>query len=187
MSKPLSKQKINELIDIGKNWFEKRGWTPQPFQLEAWKAYLAGKSGIVNAPTGSGKTYAMWMPVVLQQLAKPKRTKGIKALWITPLRALSHEINQSTSTLSLDLIADFTTGIRTGDTKSQEKQRQKKQMPELLITTPESLHILFAQKKYAALFKSLDTVIVDEWHELMGSKRGVQTELVLSRLKGNSA
>lgn len=181
-----------QLTEIANAWFQQKSWTPFPFQTQTWKAFLNGKHGLLNAPTGSGKTYALWVPIVLQYLKdnpnyKTKHTKGIKAIWITPLRALSVEIQQSAQRFADDLGTGLTVGIRTGDTSQSERAKQKKQMPDLLITTPESLMLLLASKDYDKTFKSLTAIVVDEWHELLGSKRGVQMELALSRLKTVSA
>ena len=99
------------------------------------------------------------------------------------MRALSIEIKQAAERLTNDLDIEFTVGIRTGDTSSAERARQKTKMPDLLITTPESLQLMLAGKDYAATFKNCSAVVADEWHELLGAKRGVQTELALSRLK----
>ena len=179
------------LIEKAEDWFAAQNWQPFPFQRETWVAYLKGKHGLLNAPTGSGKTYALWFPILMESLRlsgylvpkakKPKR--GLRAIWITPLRALSQEIYQSAERIIQDLDLPLTVGIRTGDTSTQERSRQKRQMPELLITTPESLHLLLSSKNYPAVFAQCQAVVVDEWHELMGSKRGVQMELGLSRLK----
>ncbi|WP_034259849.1 ligase-associated DNA damage response DEXH box helicase [Altibacter lentus] len=179
---------MNELIDIAETWFRQQGWKPFPFQKKTWKAFLAGKHGLLNAPTGSGKTYSLWIPVVLQYIKdhpdyKTKRSPGIKAIWITPLRALSVEIQQAAQRFADELDTGLTVGIRTGDTPQSERARQKKNMPDLLITTPESLMLLLASKGYAKTFSTLQAIVVDEWHELLGSKRGVQMELALSRFK----
>jgi ATP-dependent helicase Lhr and Lhr-like helicase len=175
-------------LKVGKDWFEMMGWKPFAFQLDAWEAYLEGKSGLVNAPTGSGKTYSLLMPVVLEFLkhhATPKSQKasGLQAIWITPIRALSKEIEISANRLVDGLDIFFRIGVRSGDTKLTERAKQKTKPPQLLITTPESLHLLLASRDYADFFKDLKVVVSDEWHELMGSKRGVQIELGLSRLK----
>ena len=91
----------NELLKIGKDWFQSRGWTPFPFQTDAWKAYLDGESGLINAPTGSGKTYSLMMPILLEFIKehpdtyKKKKNNGLRAIWITPIRALSKEIELS--------------------------------------------------------------------------------------------
>lgn len=178
----------NQLVTIARDWFKTQGWKPFPFQQETWKAFLRGKHGLLNAPTGSGKTYALWFPVVLQFMKdfpdyREKHPKGLKAIWITPLRALSLEIKQSAEKVAADLGTELTVGIRSGDTSTKERAQQKKQMPDLLITTPESLQLLLASKGYDKMLRSCNAVIVDEWHELLGTKRGVQMELGLSRLK----
>lgn len=180
--------KQSELISIAEDWFHSKNWKAFPFQQKTWNAFLNGKHGLLNAPTGSGKTYALWVPIIIQYLKenpnyKTKHTKGIKAIWITPLRALSVEIQQSAQRFADDLGTGLTVGIRTGDTSQSERAKQKRQMPDLLITTPESLMLLLASKGYDKTFKTLTAVVVDEWHELLGSKRGVQMELALSRLK----
>lgn len=176
------------LIGQASRWFHQQGWEPFPFQLETWKAFLEGKHGLLNAPTGSGKTYALWFPILLHYLrehpdVRDKTPGGLKAVWITPLRALSQEIHQSAQRIVSDLEIPFAVGIRTGDTSQGERARQRKKMPDLLITTPESLQLLLATPGYAKTFRSCFAMVVDEWHELLGSKRGVQMELALSRLR----
>lgn len=178
----------NQLYRIAIDWFQQQEWTPFKFQKDTWKAFLQGKNGLLNAPTGSGKTYALWFPIVLQYIKqnpnyKTSHKKGLKAVWITPLRALSQEIKQSAERVTVDLGTQMTVGIRSGDTTTKERAQQKKQMPDLLITTPESLQLLLATKGYDKIFKDCTAIVVDEWHELLGTKRGVQMELALSRLK----
>jgi ATP-dependent Lhr-like helicase len=177
-----------ELYNIAESWFQEQKWKPFPFQKATWKAFLQGKHGLLNAPTGSGKTYALWFPIVLNYIKKnpdykTKHRPGLKAVWITPLRALSQEIRQSAERVARDLDTQMTVGIRTGDTSTKERSQQKKQMPDLLITTPESLQLLLATKGYDKQFKDCSAIVIDEWHELLGTKRGVQMELALSRLK----
>jgi len=171
------------------DWFSKKGWKPFSFQQECWDAYLSGKSGLLNAPTGSGKTYALWIPCVLEYLREypetwqePKKN-GLRILWITPLRALTKDIHRAMEALIIELGLPWRVAFRTGDTSTAEKNKQKRNAPECLITTPESLHLMLAQKNYNLFFKDLQAVIVDEWHELLGSKRGIQVELALSRLR----
>ena len=180
--------KRDELYTIAETWFQENNWKPFKFQKDTWTAFLQGKNGLLNAPTGSGKTYALWFPIILDYIKnnseyKTKHKKGLKAVWITPLRALSDEIRQSAERVAADLGTQMTVGIRTGDTSTKERTAQKKQMPDLLITTPESLQLLLATKGYEILFRDCTAIIVDEWHELLGTKRGVQMELALSRLK----
>lgn len=178
----------NDRLKLGKDWFEEMGWTPFGFQLETWQAYLDGFNGLVNAPTGSGKTYSLLMPILLEFIRDNQERKNIKdlglqAIWITPIRALSKEIELSAQRLIDGLGIPWKVGVRSGDTKISERAKQRTKPPQLLITTPESLHLLLAQKDYPEFFKDLKVFVADEWHELMGSKRGVQIELALSRLK----
>jgi len=180
----MSKANTKVNIKPGKDWFSSLGWKVFPFQLRAWKAYQSGKSGIINAPTGSGKTYSLLIPALLEGLSKETSMKdGLQVVWITPIRALAKEIFISAQRAIEGLGLDWKVGMRTGDTKTSERTRQKKNPPQILITTPESLHLLIASKSYPSFFASLKTIIVDEWHELLGSKRGVQMELANSRLK----
>ena len=170
------------------DWFKEKGWTPFEFQLDAWKNYLDGFHGLVNAPTGSGKTYSLLVPVLLEFIrnqagSKSKRHVGLQVIWITPIRALSKEIEFSAKQAIEGLGLTWRVGVRSGDTSAKERVKQKEKPPELLITTPESLHMLLSQKNYSDYFKDVKAIVVDEWHELMGSKRGVQVELALSRLK----
>ncbi|WP_231367546.1 ligase-associated DNA damage response DEXH box helicase [Gillisia sp. JM1] len=185
------KLKRTELYDLGKDWFKVQGWKPFTFQTETWRAYLQNKNGLLNAPTGSGKTYALWVPIVLEYIKnnpdyKTKQKKGLKAIWITPLRALSVEIEQSAKRFAEEMGTQLTVGIRTGDTSQKERAAQKRMMPDLLITTPESLQLLLSSKGYDKTFKDLNAIVIDEWHEVLGTKRGVQVELSLSRLKSIS-
>lgn len=164
------------------NWFNEKGWVPFPFQLEAWDAVLNGKSGLVNAPTGSGKTYSLLLPLLCNPAIEPG--KGIRLIWITPIRALGKEIEQSAIRAIARLNPSWSVGLRSGDTSMKARELQKRKPPDILITTPESLHLLLAQKGYADYFKNLQMIVADEWHELMGSKRGVMLELAFARILG---
>lgn len=164
-------------------WFEQRGWKPQKFQKDTWQAYMEGKSGMLNAATGSGKTYALWGGIMAEALQKKAIKKGVNALWITPLRALAVEIQKSTQTMAKELIPELKIGLRTGDTTTSVRNKLKQKPPFGLVTTPESLHIQLSTKTHQAYFKNVQAVVVDEWHELMGSKRGVQMELAIAYLK----
>ena len=171
------------------DWFSRQGWTPFPFQRETWEAYLAGESGLLNAPTGSGKTYALWLPCLLSFIQQHPndysitQNNGLRVVWITPLRALAKDLRAAMERACEALEVPWHIAVRSGDTPSGERQKQMRKMPECLITTPESLHLLLSQKDHRRLFRRLECVIVDEWHELLGTKRGVQLELALSHLK----
>lgn len=180
-----------DYVDRAERWFAERGWTPFPFQREAWSAYLEGESGLVNAPTGSGKTFSLVLPILLEFLrdAPPKNRKGgygLRAIWLTPIRALTREIQSAAQRAADGLGVDWEIAVRSGDTSSSERSRQRRRTPEMLITTPESLHLLLAGKDRDEFFADLRVVVADEWHELMGSKRGVLVELALSRLRSLS-
>ncbi|MDP1843318.1 MAG: ligase-associated DNA damage response DEXH box helicase [Sediminibacterium sp.] len=170
------------------NWLSQKEFHPFDFQQETWKSIEAGKSGLVNAPTGCGKTYAVFLGAIIQFInAHPTdyhqlKNNGLQLLWITPLRALAKDIGRAMEEAIDSIGLPWKVAIRNGDTSTSERAKQKKNMPEVLIITPESLHLLLTQKNYPALFESLQMMVVDEWHELLGSKRGVQTELAISRI-----
>lgn len=176
-----------DLINKALQWFDEKGWKPFPFQMETWKTYLDGGEGLVNAPTGSGKTYSLFIAILLEYLRNEdqnsKNTTGLQAIWITPIKALSKEIELSANRAVEGLNVNWKVGVRTGDTSTSERTRLRRNPPPLLITTPESLHLMLTYKDYPDTFKNLKCIVVDEWHELMGSKRGVQVELALSRLR----
>jgi ATP-dependent Lhr-like helicase len=171
-------------------WLAKNGRQPFKFQEETWQNILHHESGLVNAPTGCGKTFSVFLGALIQFINrypdsyKTKSKNGLQLLWITPLRALAKDIGRAMEEVIRDLGLSWKIGIRNGDTDINERQKQKRQMPEALIITPESLHLLLGQKGYPAVFENLRIIAVDEWHELLGSKRGVQVELAVCRIVG---
>lgn len=165
-------------------WFHQQGWTPFPFQLEAWQAIAQGKSGLLLAAPGTGKTYAILGGFCGSFLKQSAHKKGLRLLWITPLRALASDVTDNIKAMVDGIDLHWQVGQRTGDTKASEKAKQAKQLPEILVTTPESLHLLLSRPDCHLLFESLEGVVVDEWHELLGNKRGVQVELALAHLHG---
>ncbi|MDB4902112.1 MAG: ATP-dependent helicase Lhr and Lhr-like helicase [Mucilaginibacter sp.] len=175
-----------------RQWYKKKNWEQFAFQGEMEEAYLSGYSGLLNAPTGSGKTFALFLPFLVDFINKHPETytsqknNGLLMLWITPLRALTNDIKKAMQEVCDEIGLPWKIATRTGDTPAAEKQALKKKLPEVLLTTPESLHLMMAQKEYPKLFQSLEVVVIDEWHELLGTKRGVQVELGLSRLKALS-
>lgn len=169
-------------------WLNSKGLQPFAFQQETWQMHLEGLSGIVNAPTGFGKTYSVFLAVVIDWINnnpdyKTKSGSGLQLLWITPLRALAKDIARAMEEALNELEIPWKVAIRNGDTPVSEREKQKRNMPEVLVITPESLHLLFASKNHADYFKTLTCIAVDEWHELLGSKRGVQVELALAHFK----
>ncbi len=162
-----------------RDWFASQGWSPLPFQTEVWTRYAAGESGLVHSSTGSGKTYAVWLGL----LNNPPTRKGLKAIWITPLRALAHDTLKALQTPLEFFGLDWNIEMRTGDTSSHQKKKQFTKMPDGLVTTPETLSLLLSEPTGKDLLENLELIVVDEWHELLGSKRGTQTELALARLR----
>ena len=187
------------------DWFAAHGWSPFAFQREAWTAYERGESGLVHAPTGVGKTYAVWLGPLIEYLkqnphaerlqrpsaageTKPARTRRkssepLRVLWITPLRALAGDTLQAMKAPVEALGLPWSIESRTGDTSATVRARQRDRLPTALVTTPESLSLFLTRSTTREAFASLQCVIVDEWHELLGTKRGVQTELALARLR----
>lgn len=186
-------------------WFVRQGWAAFPFQHAVWGAYCAGDSGLIHAATGTGKTYAAWMGALIEALgeapsadvapaeATPKKGRArskaapegspLRVLWITPLRALAADTEAALRAPLADLGLPWTVETRTGDTAAATRARQRQRLPTALITTPESLSLLLTREDAATLFADLRLVVADEWHELMATKRGVQTELCLARLR----
>lgn len=172
--------------------FAARGWTPFAFQREVWEEYLEGRSGLIHSATGTGKTLAAWLGPVAEYLVEhgPEEARKrddsppLRVLWITPLRALAADTAASLQTPLEELGVPWTVELRTGDTASSIRKKQAGRLPTCLVTTPESLCIMLAHPDAPERFADLRLIVVDEWHELMGSKRGVQTELALSRLRG---
>jgi ATP-dependent Lhr-like helicase len=173
------------------DWFQSKNLRPFSFQEETWQHIIDGKSGLVNAPTGCGKTFSVFLGAVIDFINhhpdnyKTKSKNGLQLLWLTPLRALAKDIGRAMEEVISELGMSWKIGIRNGDTELSERQKQKRQMPEVFIITPESLHLLLAQKNYPEVFQKLKIIAVDEWHELLGSKRGVQVELAVSRIVGS--
>ena len=170
-------------------FFREKKWKPFPFQTKTWDAYHEGKSGLVHAPTGTGKTYAVWTPTLIEWMSEqkggkiPQRPPQLRVLWLTPLRALVEDTTRTLEELSDGLNLPWTIQSRTGDTSGSIKTKQRKKYPSCLVTTPESLSLLLSYPETKEAFSDLKAVIVDEWHELLSSKRGTQTELCLARLR----
>jgi ATP-dependent Lhr-like helicase len=161
------------------SWFAARCWQPFAFQREVWAAMAGGRSGLLHANTGSGKTYAVWFGA----LARAREGAGLQVLWITPMRALASDTALALRQPLADVMPSWSVGQRTGDTPPGERAKQDRRMPAALVTTPESLTLMLTRERAAQDLAGVHTVIVDEWHELIGNKRGVQVQLALARLK----
>lgn len=170
------------------DWLQAKGRKAFPFQTLTWEHILAHKSGLVNAPTGCGKTYSVFIGAILKFIHtypedwNTRKKNGLRLLWVTPLRALAKDIGRAMEEAIEELGIPWKVGIRNGDSTAAERQKQKSSPPEILLITPESLHLLLSGKDHEKYFANLDLIAVDEWHELLGSKRGVQMELAISRI-----
>jgi ATP-dependent Lhr-like helicase len=149
-----------------------------------------GRSGLLHATTGSGKTYAVWMGALLRAQAAAAAGPGaspgprLQVLWITPMRALAADTARALEVPLAELAPEgWRVGLRTGDTPSAERTRQDRRPPQALVTTPETLSLMLTRERAAEDLAGVHTLIVDEWHELLGSKRGVQVQLAVARLR----
>jgi ATP-dependent Lhr-like helicase len=168
-------------------WFDTQGFTPFPFQEAVWRAYAEGRSGLLHAPTGMGKTLAALIgPLSLGPEGTAEHPPPLTLLWITPLRALAQDTTLALANAARALQPHWSVGARTGDTSSADRSRQARQLPTILVTTPESLSLLLSHADWRERFAAVRAVVVDEWHELMSTKRGVQVELALARLRQHS-
>lgn len=169
---------------IIQNWMMEKSISPFKFQVQTWQKFGSGYSGMVVAPTGFGKTFSVFLALISDFLNHPEKYKsGLKMIWITPLRSLSKDIAKAMQEAIDEIGLDWAVGVRNGDTDPKVRQQQVKNMPEILVATPESLHLLLGQKNHQRFFTNLQTIVVDEWHELLGSKRGVLIELGISQLR----
>ena len=177
--------------DLVNEYFESQRWRAFRFQRSCWRAYQQGQSGIVHSATGTGKTLAVWMGPLIKWMREnpdtvrwnPKRPPPVRVLWTTPLRALAADTEASLRAPLDAFQLPWRLESRTGDSKPSMKARQLKRLPTALVTTPESLSLLLTHEQVLTQLAGLEAVIIDEWHELLGSKRGVQTELALARLR----
>ena len=171
---------VNDPVAFGTAALAQLGYTPLPFQREVWQALGQGRSGLLHAGTGAGKTYALWGGA----LAQIHVGDGLQLLWITPMRALAQDTRQALARLATRVKPGLRIECRTGDTASSVKSRQDRRPPEVLITTPESLCVMLSRAEGLAQLGRVRLVVADEWHELLGTKRGVQLQLALTALRG---
>lgn len=177
---------MNSQHRLAEQWFQAQGWQPFDFQREVWTALAAGRSGLLHATTGAGKTYAVWLGALLRGRSKvmPAGAKPpLQVIWITPMRALAADTERALLRPLPEIAPQWSVGLRTGDTPSAERARQDRRWPTALVTTPESLSLMLAREHAREELAQVHTVVVDEWHELIASKRGVQVQLALARLR----
>ncbi len=174
---------VAEAMAQTEHWFEAERWTVFDFQREAWQAWHDGESGLIHSPTGSGKTLAAWLGPLQAALARPEPPTALEVLWITPLRALATDTCRSLENAVAALGGDLAVDLRTGDTSSHRREKQRTTPPFALITTPESLSVMLTSEHARIALAEVRTIVVDEWHELMGSKRGVMLQLGIARVR----
>ncbi|MCV6906298.1 MAG: ligase-associated DNA damage response DEXH box helicase [Achromobacter xylosoxidans] len=167
-------------------WFAARGWKPAPFQRETWRRYLDGESGLLHTPTGSGKTLAAFGGPLIEALAADAPMaagEGPRVLWVTPLRALAADTTRALTQTAADMGLAWTVALRTGDASARDKRLARQGKAQVLVITPESLALLLSYADASSRFRALRCIVVDEWHELLGNKRGVLLQLCLARLR----
>lgn len=176
---PLSELTLANLQE----WFDAQGWQPFEYQLQVWKAFQKGHSGLLHATTGAGKTLAVWLGALLRlaQLPKP-RGAATRVMWITPMRALAADSTKALQQSLSALVGDCDVALQTGDTDSAARAAILRKPPFALVTTPESLTLMFTRASSQPNLSKLQVLVVDEWHELIGNKRGVQLQLAIARL-----
>ncbi|GAA4357830.1 ligase-associated DNA damage response DEXH box helicase [Variovorax defluvii] len=172
-------------MNAPEDWFAARGWEAFDFQREVWQAIAEGRSGLLHATTGAGKTFAVWLGA-LQAFATPatgRHAPPLTLLWLTPMRALAADTLRALQQPLPALAPGWSAGARSGDTGAAERSAQNRRLPTVLVTTPESLSLMLSRADAKEVLGTLRMVVVDEWHELMGNKRGVQAQLALARLR----
>jgi len=169
------------------DWFARRGWTPRPHQLELLAKARAGRSTLLIAPTGAGKTLAGFLPSLVALQERPKRAplggRSIHTLYVSPLKALAVDIARNLEAPVAEIGLTVRLETRTGDTSVHKRQRQKLNPPDILMTTPEQVALLTSALDAARFFADLDTVVLDELHALVTNKRGDLLSLDLARLR----
>jgi ATP-dependent helicase Lhr and Lhr-like helicase len=166
------------------NWFTTRGWQPRLHQLDLLEKAGSGRSALLVAPTGAGKTLAGFLPTLVElAAADPKRKAGLHTLYISPLKALAVDIARNLDTPVREMALDVRIETRTGDTSPAKRKRQIEKPPDILLTTPEQLALLVSHRDAAQFFAGLKRVVLDELHALVTSKRGDLLSLDLARLR----
>lgn len=173
-------------------WFRETFGTPTPAQVQGWPAIASGRNALIFAPTGSGKTLAAFLAALDYLWRTPRRGKGVRILYISPLKALNQDVERNlrapldgileASAGRGDALEPLSVAVRSGDTTASERQRIVRKPPDILITTPESLHLMLTSQAREVL-RTVSHVIVDEIHALAPNKRGVFLAILLERLE----
>jgi ATP-dependent helicase Lhr and Lhr-like helicase len=165
-----------------RRWFEASFEGPTPAQVGGWEAISSGANALICAPTGSGKTLASFLWGIDKLSREAERGKGVRLVYVSPLKALSYDIERNLRAPLRGIGADISVGLRTGDTPQKERRAMQKTPPDILITTPESLYLMLSSG-VREIFATTEAVIVDEIHAVAQSKRGSHLALTLERLE----
>lgn len=172
------------------DWFAARGWRARRHQLEVARLAREGRSCLVIAPTGGGKTLAGFLPALIDLSERPRRKAGrpheLHTLYISPLKALTVDVARNLEAPVSEMALPVSIETRTGDTPVHKRTRQKTIPPDMLLTTPEQLALLIASRGADRLFRHLRYVIIDELHAMAGNKRGHLLALGLARLRSHA-
>jgi ATP-dependent Lhr-like helicase len=164
-------------------WFASRGWSARPHQLALLEAARAGRSTLLVAPTGAGKTLAGFLPSLVEFSEREGERDGLHTLYISPLKALAVDIARNLETPIREMGLPISVETRTGDTSAAKRTRQIARPPDILLTTPEQLALLVSHRDAAPFFAGLKRIVLDELHALVTSKRGDLLSLDLARLR----
>src|SRR4051812_23392140 len=147
----------------GATWLATRGWQPFAFQREVWQAIAEGRSGMLHATTGSGKTYAVWLGMLdrlLRRHPHGRLAEPLRVIWLTPMRAFAADTTKALTEPLLQLAPNWTIGQRTGDTPASERARQDRRFPTVLVTTPESLSLMLTRDNAREELNCVEFVVV---------------------------
>ena len=175
------KLRSDALPPVVADWFQSKGWAPRRHQLEMLQLARAGRSALLVAATGAGKTLAGFLPTVCELAERP--SEGLHTLYISPLKALAVDVQRNLIGPMEEMDLPIRVETRTGDTPSERKARQRAKPPQVLLTTPESLSLLLSYPDAALMFENLRTIVVDELHGFAKEKRGDLLSLSMSRLQ----
>ncbi|HEY1854621.1 MAG TPA: DEAD/DEAH box helicase, partial [Solirubrobacterales bacterium] len=165
-----------------RRWFEASFEGPTPAQSGGWEAISSGANALICAPTGSGKTLASFLWGIDKLAREPQLGTGVRIVYVSPLKALSYDIERNLRAPLRGIGAEIAVGLRTGDTSQKERRQMAKEPPDILITTPESLYLMLSSQVRETL-TGVEAVIVDEIHAVAQTKRGSHLALTLERLE----
>ena len=174
---------MSSLPPVFHSWFESRGWAPRAHQLALLETARAQKDALLIAPTGAGKTLAGFLPSLTELTQSKPNRRALHTLYISPLKALAVDVARNLEQPVSDMALPLRIETRTGDTSAAKRQRQRRDPPDILLTTPEQLSLLLGSAEGVALFSSLKRIIFDELHAIISSKRGDLLALDFAHLR----